>query len=195
MTAPAMLSLAALAAGVLLLVPIIFEYSFRRARFLYFSFAYKMEQHLFPTRMMNPLILEGYLVENEYTLRIETGEGLLHSIASRQNAIRQLTGEGIGGHLRALAEAGRLVSDIAESNRVGLIPTINPKPISPEYIISTLLQLFEIDGGEITTADELAEVMRKAPVHIEQLVELLLALVDLLVGRIEAGGGAGAPRQ
>jgi hypothetical protein len=172
--------------GTVLLLPVIFEYSVRRARFIYFAFAYRMQQHLFPDSVMDPALLDGYLEGNEYAIRIDPGKDLLKSIAKRQNAIRQLTGEGMSGHLRALAEAGRLVSAIAESNRIELGDTSSERPISPERIINELLRLFCITSSEIETSDQLANVMKESPVDIEQVVELLLAVVDLLVGRIEA---------
>lgn len=174
---------ASFAVAFLLLAPFVFERYVREARFLSSTFDIKFDQHLFPGRQPNPDKAQflRWLAQKELWIALTPD-----SIGKRAHAIRQLTGADNRGHLLALGEAGLLIHEISAA------PWISPrtqhceKPVEALEVIKALLPLLtsrvSLDNGQ----DDIRRLLVEARIDLGQLVEVLLAVVDILEARIEA---------
>jgi len=170
-----------LGTGLFFILPVLFEKEVRESRFLSLTYRLKYLQHLFPDKgdELRALWLE-WLPNKERWEKLNR-----ESIGLRIRTVRQLTGSNI---LEAVSLSAELVREIVEWKELRPTKLHAEDPFSVGEVLKLLAERVDKDfkvGNDLgIEGRRLREWLNSHPIDFEQVVELILAAVEILVSRL-----------
>ena len=166
-------------------LPMIFERETRASRFFSLSYQLKLVQHLFPAdRERGPKLLSELITHKDRWSLFDT-----NSIGRRVRTIRELSGGDPKHHLLAVELSGVLVKDLASCGIIKMRDSHLGAPLSASDILARLAEDISPEfapGKDYPDKDaKLRLWLRKEAIDIEQVVELMIAVIEILHARIE----------
>ena len=171
--------------GVVCFLPFVFEREAMASRFFSLCYQLKFYQHLFPgDRVRSGRIISELNTQKDRWLPLG-----FDTIGSRMRTIRELTGGDYGNHILAVELSGGLIQELAASGWICAVSRHAEAPLSATDIIHDLVGKLVGDIGIAVNDPEkdskLREWLRNNEIDLEQVVELALAVIELLHARVE----------
>jgi len=171
--------------GMASFLPLIFERESKASRFFSLCYQLRLYQHLYPDEGQR----SGRIISELISHKDRWTELTPETIGKRMRTIRELTGGDRGKHLLAVELGGALVQELASS---GWIRSIDRYAVAPRSA-TDILQDFAVgisakDAPAATDPDKDGKVrswVRSKEIDLEQVVELLLAVIEILHARVE----------
>lgn len=168
--------------GYALLAPLMFERTVQGADALRAKFNFRFFQYFYPQKRPGEAMMSEYLIARTSN-DLGAYSSRRQAIGERSNAIRQLTGSDVGNHVRALSAAGLLISHIAEEKWIKPMDQNCERPLSALDFLGILIPAMK--SKALDSVSDIRKSLVDDPVDLEQLVELLLAVVEIMEARIE----------